>query len=31
MRRLFVVAAAVVVLMSGGAFAGEVKGPPGTR
>ena len=30
MRRLFVVAAAVMGLASGGAFAGEVKGPPGT-
>jgi hypothetical protein len=30
MRRLFVVAASVVVLAAGGAFAGEVKGPPGT-
>jgi hypothetical protein len=30
MRRLFVVAAAVAVLAAGGAFAGEVKGPPGT-
>ena len=30
MRRLFVVAAVVAVLTSGGAFAGEVKGPPGT-
>jgi hypothetical protein len=29
MRRLFVVAAAVAVLAAGGAFAGEVKGPPG--
>ena len=28
MRRLFVVAIAVAVLTSGGAFAGEVKGPP---
>lgn len=30
MRRLFVAAAAVVALAAGGAFAGEVKGPPGT-
>ena len=30
MRRLLVVATAVAVLASGGAFAGEVKGPPGT-
>ena len=30
MRRLLVVATAVVVLTSGGAFTGEVKGPPGT-
>ena len=30
MRRLLVVATAVVVLAAGGAFAGEVKGPPGT-
>ena len=30
MRRLFVVAAAVALLAAGGAFAGEVKGPPGT-
>ena len=30
MRRLFVVATAVAVLTSSGAFAGEVKGPPGT-
>lgn len=30
MRRLFVVAACVAVLATGGAFAGEVKGPPGT-
>ena len=29
MRRLFVVAAAVALLAAGGAFAGEVKGPPG--
>ena len=28
MRRLLVVAAAVAVLAAGGAFAGEVKGPP---
>jgi hypothetical protein len=28
MRRLLVVAATVVVLAAGGAFAGEVKGPP---
>jgi hypothetical protein len=28
MRRLLVVAASVVVLAAGGAFAGEVKGPP---
>lgn len=30
MRRMLVVAAAVAMLASGGAFAGEVKGPPGT-
>jgi hypothetical protein len=30
MRRLLVVATAVVVIAAGGAFAGEVKGPPGT-
>ena len=30
MRRLLVVAACVGVLAAGGAFAGEVKGPPGT-
>ena len=30
MRRLLVVATAVAVLAAGGAFAGEVKGPPGT-
>lgn len=30
MRRLVVVAASVAVLASAGAFAGEVKGPPGT-
>ena len=30
MRRLFLVFAAAVVLAAGGAFAGEVKGPPGT-
>ena len=30
MRRLIVAAAAVVALATGGAFAGEVKGPPGT-
>ena len=30
MRRMLVVAIAVAVLASGGAFAGEVKGPPGT-
>ena len=30
MRRLLIVAAAVAVLASGGAFAGEIKGPPGT-
>ena len=29
MRRLLVIAAAVVALAAGGAFAGEVKGPPG--
>jgi hypothetical protein len=28
MRRLLVVAASVAVLAAGGAFAGEVKGPP---
>jgi hypothetical protein len=31
MRRLCVVAIVVAVLTSGGAFAGEVKGPPGTH
>jgi hypothetical protein len=30
MRRLLVAATAVVVLATAGAFAGEVKGPPGT-
>ncbi len=30
MRRLIIAAAAVAVLASGGAFAGEIKGPPGT-
>ena len=30
MRRLLVVGLAVAVLTSGGAFAGEIKGPPGT-
>jgi hypothetical protein len=30
MRRLFVAAVAVVALAAGGAFAGEVKGPPNT-
>ena len=30
MRRLFVVATCVAMLGAGGAFAGEVKGPPGT-
>jgi hypothetical protein len=30
MRRAFVVAACVAVLMAGAAFAGEIKGPPGT-
>jgi hypothetical protein len=30
MRRLIVVAAAVAALAGGGAFAGEVKGPPNT-
>ena len=30
MRRLFVVVTAVAMLTAGGAFAGEVKGPPGT-
>ncbi|MEO7275233.1 MAG: hypothetical protein ABIX28_14225 [Vicinamibacterales bacterium] len=30
MRRLLVVSTAVVVLAAAGAFAGEVKGPPGT-
>jgi len=29
MRRLLVVAASVAALAAGGAFAGEVKGPPG--
>jgi hypothetical protein len=31
MRRLLLVATAVAALTSGGAFAGEVKGPPGTQ
>jgi hypothetical protein len=30
MKRLLIAAAAVAVLASGGAFAGEIKGPPGT-
>ena len=30
MRRLFIVATCVAVLGAAGAFAGEVKGPPGT-
>ena len=30
MRRLLVVATSVVVFAAGAAFAGEVKGPPGT-
>ena len=30
MRRLLVVVTSVVVLTAGAAFAGEVKGPPGT-
>jgi len=30
MRRLLIIATAALALMSGGAFAGEVKGPPGT-
>ena len=30
MRRLFVMAAVVAALAAGGAFAGEVKGPPRT-
>ncbi len=30
MKRLLVAAACAAVLASGGAFAGEVKGPPGT-
>ncbi|HXW07932.1 MAG TPA: hypothetical protein VD833_22060 [Vicinamibacterales bacterium] len=30
MKRLIVVAASVAVLAAAGAFAGEVKGPPGT-
>jgi hypothetical protein len=30
MRRLLVVATSVVMLAAAGAFAGEVKGPPGT-
>jgi hypothetical protein len=29
MRRIIVVAASVAMLAAGGAFAGEVKGPPG--
>ena len=31
MKRLLVVATAVVMLAAAGAFAGEVKGPPGTQ
>ena len=31
MRRLLVVAASVAVLAAGGAFAGEVKGPPNQK
>ena len=30
MKRLLLVASAAVALAAGGAFAGEVKGPPGT-
>jgi len=30
MRRLLIAAASAAVLAAGGAFAGEVKGPPGT-
>jgi hypothetical protein len=30
MRRLIIAAVAVAVLASAGAFAGEIKGPPGT-
>ena len=30
MRRLLIVASSVLALAAGGAFAGEVKGPPGT-
>jgi hypothetical protein len=30
MKRLLIVAASVAVLAAAGAFAGEVKGPPGT-
>lgn len=30
MRRLLVAASAAIALAAGGAFAGEVKGPPGT-
>ena len=30
MRRLLIAATAAVALAAGGAFAGEVKGPPGT-
>jgi hypothetical protein len=30
MKRLLLVATSVVALAAGGAFAGEVKGPPGT-
>jgi hypothetical protein len=30
MRRILVVAVSVAMLAAGGAFAGEVKGPPGT-
>lgn len=30
MKRLLIVAAAAALLAAGGAFAGEVKGPPGT-
>jgi hypothetical protein len=31
MRRLLIVAASVAVLAAGGAFAGEVKGPPNQK
>ena len=30
MKRILVIATSVLILVAGGAFAGEVKGPPGT-